>query len=90
MLALKNFIQFGVVWASHVDDVKFLRSRAAQVLLINLADQISVKDPAKGRKTGRPGLTGFLYKSTVSAVPSRLLELGLITRDRAARRGNIH
>lgn len=91
MLALKNFIQFGVAWRGSANDVKFMQGRAAQVILRSLADLTSKKAPAKGVKTGREGLSGFTYeRSTVSATVRRLKALSVVTRERAANKGTKH
>ena len=89
MLALRNFLQFGVIWAGDLEDVQFLDGRAARVLLYSLADQTNVRNPIGGIKKSRPALTGHLYqKSSVSATLKRLLVLGLLTRERGDRRGS--
>lgn len=89
MLALRNFLQFGVIWAGDPEDVQFLDGRAARVLLYSLADQTNVKKPLDGIKKSRPALTCHLYqKSTVSDALKRLLMLGLLTRKRAGRKGS--
>ena len=91
MLALKNFIQYGVAWQGGTNDVEYMQTRAARVLMLSLADQISARNPASGVKTGRPGLTGFTYeKSTVASVLARLIKMGILTRQRASRRGGRH
>ena len=91
MLALRNFIQYGVTWDGHTDDVKFLQGRAARVLLQSLADQTNIKNPAAGIKKSRPALAGYLYeRSSVSAALKRLQALGLIERKRAGRKCGVH
>lgn len=91
MLALKNFLQYGVAWQGRTDDVEYMQTRAARVLLLSLADQISARNPSDGVKNGRPGLTGFTYeKSTVAAVLARFIRLGILTRQRASRHGGRH
>ena len=91
MLALKNFIQYGVAWQGGTNDVEYMQTRAARVLMLSLADQIGARNPASGVKTGRPGLTGFTYeKSTVASVLARLIKMGILTRQRASRRGGRH
>ena len=86
MLALKNFIQYGVNWSGTDDDVRFMQTRPVKVILTSLADQIRARNPEGGVKTGRPGLSGFTYqKSTVSAVAARLIKLGIVVRDRSSR-----
>jgi hypothetical protein len=91
MLALKNFIQFGVAWRGSAEDVKFMGSRAAQVILRSLADLTDARSTTKGVKTGREGLSGFTYRrSTVSATVRRLKALGVVTRERAANQGTKH
>jgi hypothetical protein len=91
MLALKNFVQFGVAWRGSEEDVKFMGSRATQVILRSLADLTDTRYPTKGVKTGRPGLSGFTYeRSTVSATVRRLKALGVIERERAKNKGTLH
>ena len=91
MLALRNFILYGVDWQGQVDDVKFMQARATRVLLQSLADQTNIKNTAASIKKSRPALSGYLYeRSTVSAVIRRLKLLGLVNRDRAGRKGSTH
>ena len=91
MLALRNFILYGVTWLGHADDVEFMQDRATRVILHSLADQTSKRNPSAGLKKSRPGLSGYLYqKSTVSATLRGLKGLGLVKRERAGRKGGIH
>jgi RepB DNA-primase from phage plasmid len=91
MLAFKNFLQFGASWCGSDEDVKFMGSRAAQVILRSLADLTDARIPTKGVKTGRPGLSGFTYgRSTVSTTLKRLKGLGVIARERAENQGTKH
>ena len=91
MLALRNFILYGVTWEGHTDDAKFMQSRAARVLLQSLADQTNIKNPSGGIQKSRPALAGYLYeRSTVSASLKRLQALGLVERKRAGRKGGVH
>ena len=91
MLALRNFMLYGVDWQGQTDDVKFMQARATRVLLQSLADQTNIKNTAAGIKKSRPALSGYLYeRSTVSATLKRLKTLCLINRDRAAMKGGVH
>jgi hypothetical protein len=90
MLALRNFLRYGINWAGDEADIQFLLSRSVQVILASLADLTNAKNPSAGVKSGRPGLSGFVYKkSTVSVVLKKLIELKILTRCRAPRQGGI-
>ena len=91
MLALRNFILYGITWHGHADDVEFMQDRATRVILHSLADQTSARNPSAGLKKSRPGLSGYMYqKSTVSATLRKLKVLGIVKRERAGRKGGIH
>ena len=89
ILALRIFLQFGVDWAGHHDDISFLVARAVRILFYSFVDQMNVRNRTAGLKKSRPALTDQLYqKSSVSAMLKRLLVLGLLARERADRNGS--